>query len=192
MRNTLSRFAFSQGLSQGSRPSKPLALRPRTSPGRRAQRRCSALRPWPRRTAIAPRFSPCDCPRPRHRTATPSSPCALTPLLRCRLLQVGRCSSRNRVPTRGGIKDEVRAPRILSAHASTPALGLVISPPPTPSTSLKPVCSVFLPALTRCRSRHRRFDATFPRESKRMRCRQPMGQPRRQRKARAPSNLAFI
>ena len=161
---TMSRFAFSQGLSQGSRLSALRCIH-EAARGRRAQRRCSALRPWPRRTAIAPRFSPCDCPRPRHRTATPSSPCALTPLLRCRLLQVGRCSSRNRVPTRGGIKDEVRAPRILSAHASTPALGLVISPPLTPSTSLKPVCSVFLPALTRCRSRHRRFDATFSTKS---------------------------
>ena len=160
----LSRFASSQGLSQAQGRQPPRCIHERAR-GRRAQQRCSALRPWPRRTALAPRYPPCDCPRPRHRTATPSSPCALTPLLRCRLLQVGRCSLRKRVPIRGGIKDEVRAPRILSTHASTPALGLVISPPPTPSTSLKPVCSVFLPALTRCRSRHRRFDATFSTKS---------------------------
>ena len=93
--------------------------------------------------AIAP-APDIEQPPPAHQT-----PCALTPLLRCHLLQVGRCSLRKRVPIRGGIKDEVRAPRILSTHASTPALGLVISPPPTPSTSLKPVCSVFLPALSR-------------------------------------------
>ena len=130
-KNPLSRFASSQGLSQAQGRQPPRCIHERAR-GRRAQQRCSALRPWPRRTALAPRYPPCDCPRPRHRTATPSSPCALTPLLRGRLLQVGRCSLRKRVPIRGGIKDEVRAPRILSTHASTPALGLVISPPPHP------------------------------------------------------------
>ena len=142
-----------------------VAVRHERERGRCVQERCPAPRPWPRRTAIAPRCRPCSFPCPPPLNCHPQLTRASTPLCAVSRRSWGRWSSRDQVRIRGGVKDKVRAARMPRAHASIPALCPRYFST-RPHTSRKPPLSCSVPpTLTRCRSRRRRFGARFKRDS---------------------------